>query len=171
LEQTKTQTVSALIYVETTIPSFYCETRAEADVRVRRKWTREWWHLPQADQRRVTSAVVVEELERIPDSARREAALALIRPLEQLDYTEAVAEVVAVYLQHKLMPREAIGDADHLALASHYGCDMLVTWNCRHLANANKAAHIRRVNALLGLQTPLLVTPLELLNDEDENEA
>jgi hypothetical protein len=26
---------------------------------------------------------------------------------------------------------------------------MLVTWNCKHLANANKTGHIRRVNALL----------------------
>lgn len=107
----------------------------------------------------------------MPDRVRREAALALIHPLEQLDYTEDVAEVAAVYLRHKLMPREAIGDADHLALASVHACDMLVTWNCRHLANANKTAHIRRVNALLGLRTPLLVTPLELLEKHDEGEA
>ena len=57
----------------------------------------------------------------------------------------------------------ALGDADHLALASFYACDMLVTWNCRHLANANKTGHIRRVNALLGLRSPMLITPLELL--------
>jgi len=48
---------------------------------------------------------------------------------------------------------------------------MLVTWNCKHLANANKVGHIRRVNALLGLRTPLLVTPLELLEKNDENET
>ncbi|MBI3417353.1 MAG: hypothetical protein HY043_18835 [Verrucomicrobia bacterium] len=61
-------------------------------------------------------------------------------------------------------------DADHLALASYHKCDMLVTWNCRHLANANKLGHVRRVNALLGLETPLLITPLELLGkDADEN--
>jgi hypothetical protein len=41
--------------------------------------------------------------------------------------------------------------------------------NCRHLANANKFGHIRRVNTLLGLYVPSLVTPLELLED-DENE-
>jgi len=69
------------------------------------------------------------------------------------------------------VPAEALGDADHLALASFYNCDMLVTWNCRHLANANKAGHIRRVNALLGLRTPLLVTPLELLEQDYENET
>ncbi|MBK9139994.1 MAG: hypothetical protein IPM17_14700 [Verrucomicrobia bacterium] len=69
------------------------------------------------------------------------------------------------------MPREGLGDAAHLALASLHRCDISVTWNCRQLANANKTDHIRRVSALVGLETPLLVTPLELIETEDENEA
>ena len=93
----------------------------------------------------------------------------MVRPLERLDYTLEVAEIADVYIWHKLMPAEAMGDADHLALASFYNCDMLVTWNCRHLANANKTGHIRRVNALLGLRTPMLVTPLELSEREYED--
>ena len=160
--------MSTLIYVETTIASFYCETRPEPAIQIRRQWTREWWDLPKREQRLVTSAVVFEELDQIPEMARRSEALALIRPLEQLDYSEEVAEIVQVYLRHKLMPQEVLGDADHLALASYHNCDMLVTWNCRHLANANKTEHVRRVNALLGLRTPLLVTPLELLERDDE---
>src|SRR5713101_7642845 len=107
--------MSTLIYVETTIPSFYSETRTGMDIEVRRKWTREWWAKPKRDQRLVTSAVVIEELEGIPDVARRAEALALVRPLEQLDYTDEIAQVVEVYLRHKLMPQEALGDADHLA--------------------------------------------------------
>ena len=58
----------------------------------------------------------------------------------------------------------------HLALASYYKCEFLVTWNCQHLANANKFGHIRRVNAMLGLFVPALVTPLELLGGRDETE-
>ena len=54
-------------------------------------------------------------------------------------------------------------DALHLALASAEKCDYLVTWNCEHLANANKFGHIQRVNAMLGLHNPLLVTPLQLM--------
>ena len=162
--------MSALIYVETTIPSFFSEKRAGAAVQARRQWTREWWASPKPDQQRVTSAVVIEELGKIPDAVRREESLALLRSLEELEYTREVAEIAGVYLHHKLMPAEALGDADHLALASFYNCDMLVTWNCKHLANANKTGHIRRVNALLGLRTPLLVTPLELLEQDDENE-
>ena len=159
-----------LIYVETTIPSFYSERRPGIDIKARRAWTREWWNKPKLHQRLVTSAVVFEELERIPDAVRRRESIGLVRHLEELDYTSEVAEIAAVYLCHKLMPAEALGDADHLALASFYTCDMLVTWNCKHLANANKTGHIRRVNALLGLRTPLLVTPLQLLEQDYETE-
>ena len=163
--------MSTLIYVETTIPNFYTETRTDADVQVRKQWTREWWHAEKLDTVLVTSAVVVEELEALPDPARRREALDLIRPLQQFEHTAEVGEIVNVYLQHKLMPADLLGDADHLALASLHGCDILVTWNCRHLANANKLAHIRRVNALLGFQTPALVTPLELLGKDPNEEA
>jgi hypothetical protein len=163
--------MSAFIYVETTIPSFYTEKRIGVDIAARRQWTREWWIKPKPDQRLVTSVVVFDELERIPDAARRAESVALLRELEELDYTAEVEEIAAVYLQHKLMPAEALGDADHLALASFYNCDMLVTWNCKHLANANKTGHIRRVNALLGLRTPLLVTPLQLLEKDYESET
>src|SRR5260370_27299441 len=134
---------TTLIYVETTRPSFYSENRKDPKTEIRRQWTREWWDLSKPDQRLVTSSVVFEELERIPDEDRRLQSLALIKSLEQLDYIDEVAEVVEMYLRHKLVPVEALGDADHLALASYYNCDMLVTWNCKHLANANKIAHIR----------------------------
>ncbi len=163
--------MSALIYVETTIPSFYTEKRKGVEIEARRKWTREWWAKPKPGQLLVTSVVVFDELEKIPNVARRNESLALLHNLEQLDYTAEVEEIAAVYLQHKLMPAEAVGDADHLALASFYSCDMLVTWNCKHLANANKTGHIRRINALLGLRTPLLVTPLELLEKDNESET
>jgi predicted nucleic acid-binding protein len=163
--------VSKLIYVETTIPSFYTETRDDEEIRIQRKWTREWWHLPQSGRDLITSFAVQEELSRIPDAVRRAAAVKLIQPLEQFSHASEIDEIVEVYLAHKLMPREGIGDAAHLALASFHHCDILVTWNCRHLANANKTDHIRRVNALLGLETPLLVTPLELLESIDETET
>ena len=61
------------------------------------------------------------------------------------------------------MPQDG---ARHLALATFHGCDILATWNCRHIANANKQAHIRRVNDSLGYATPALVTPLELLETD-----
>ena len=83
----------------------------------------------------------------------------------------AIAEIVETYVDRKVMPLDPVGDALHLAVASYHRCDFLLTWNCRHLANANKFDHIRRVNTMLGLFVPALVTPLELLGDADDDEC
>ena len=157
--------MSALIYVETSIPSFYYETRTETQFQARREWTREWWELAQVRDELVTSLAVITELEEAPEPKRAEC-IALLEPLPLLQSSPEVDAVVAVYLKHKLMPADAEGDARHLALATFYGCTILATWNCRHIANPNKREHIETVNAMLGLATPLLVTPLELLETE-----
>jgi len=105
----------------------------------------------------------------VVDFPNREECLRLIAPLPLLAVEPAVLEVVQTYIARRVMPRNPVGDALHLALASHHRCDFLATWNCKHLANANKFAHIRRVNTLLGLFVPSLVTPLELLEVDDED--
>ena len=93
--------------------------------------------------------------------------MALVQDLPVLPVEPPIAEIVRAYVQHKVMPADPGGDALHLALASYHKCDFLVTWNCRHLANANKFGHIRRVNAMLGLFVPTLATPLELPGDSN----
>lgn len=89
--------------------------------------------------------------------------------LPLLDINDAVIEAVEAYIANRVMPNNPGGDAFHLASASFHRCDFLVTSNCRHIANANKFGHIRRVNGILGLGNPALVTPLELLNEETGN--
>jgi predicted nucleic acid-binding protein len=154
------------VYVETTIPSFYHETRAAPAIVARREWTREWWTTAIEHDELVTSEVVLDELTNGP-SERKADWLSLVRSLPLLSVDTAVAEIVEAYMRHRLMPA-APGDALHLALASYHKCDFLVTWNCRHLANANKFGHIRRVNVMLGLFVPAIVTPLELLGGRDD---
>ena len=80
---------------------------------------------------------------------------------------EEIEEVVEEYVTHYIMPNEPKGDALHLALASYHHCHFLLTWNCAHLANANKFEHIRHINTMLGLYVPILTTPYELLYWEE----
>jgi PIN domain len=156
------------VYVETTIPSFYTTTRSGPATLARRQWTRQWWELARDRYALVTSDAVLDEL-REGDYPSREPALALVVDLPILEVTPAIAEIVAAYVQHRLMPADPAGDALHLALASYHKCEFLVTWNCQHLANANKYGHLRLVNGLLGLYVPVLATPLELLGAADES--
>jgi PIN domain len=151
------------VYIETTIPSFYHEMRTEAEMLARRAWTRDWWDDHRSNFDLVTSEAVIDELEN-GEFPQKNDALVLIEKIPLLDIDEAIADIVDAYIKHHVMPADPAGDALHLALASYHRCD-LVTWNCRHLANANKFAHIRRVNGILGLFVPSLVTPLELLGE------
>lgn len=159
------------VYVETSIPSFYHELRTTPDVVARRDWTRQWWDGAPAKYKLLTSPAVINELSAgIPE--RSALRLSLIRDLSLLPIELAITEIAATYVQQKVMPADPTGDALHLAIASFHKCDFLVTWNCAHIANANKFGHIRRVNTLLGLFVPALVTPLELLGvDHESNNA
>jgi predicted nucleic acid-binding protein len=149
----------ARIYIETTVISFYFNVRTEAEMVARQAWSRRWLDaaLTGSDEL-VTSLAVEAELSggEFPNKAEM-IALAARFPL--LDLNDAVAEAVDAYIAHHVMPNDPGGDALHLAVASFHRCDFLVTWNCRHIANANKFGHIRRVNGILGLGNPALVTP------------
>jgi hypothetical protein len=157
--------VRKLVYIETTVPSFYHEARTDAEAVARRNWTRKWWDGHSHDYDLATGVPVIDELRRGDYPGQQDAvALALSVPL--LPVVPEVREIAEAYAAHHVMPRDPAGDALHLAMASWWKCDFLLTWNCEHLANANKFEHIRKVNALLGLFVPTLTTPLELLGEE-----
>ncbi len=130
----------------------------------RRDWTRQWWDNHRQSYLVVTSEAVLDELKR-GNYPNKDRALALVNDVPLLEIDDPITEIVEGYVSHRLMPQNPLGDALHLALASYYKCDFLLTWNCKHLANANKFDHIKRVNTLLGLYVPKLVTPLELLGE------
>lgn len=160
----------ARIYIETTVVSFYFNVRPEAEMVARQNWSRRWLDaaLNSADEL-VTSLAVETELS-AGEFPRKFDMLELVSRFPLLDVNDAVIEAVEAYIANHVMPNDPGGDAFHLAIASFHRWDFLVTWNCRHIANANKFGHIRRVNGILGLGNPALVTPLELLN-EDTNDG
>lgn len=158
------------VYIETTIPCFYYEVRREPEMIARKNWTREWWDSHSNNFELVTSEAVLDELNS-GDYPNKMKILSLIDNLSLLSVEEAIFDIVETYINHRVMPQDPAGDALHLALASYYKCDFLLTWNCNHLANANKFSHIRRINAMLGLYVPALVTPLELLGEEKDYEG
>jgi predicted nucleic acid-binding protein len=159
--------MSLKVYIETTIPSAYHEIRRDTDSVFRRNHTREWWDRYAAHYKLVTSEAVLQELRRPSyPSTKRRACLALLEAVPLVPTTHAVMEAAETYASEFVMPSPPSLDAMHLAFASWHNCDILLTWNCDHLANANKFGHIRRVNRRLHLAVPLLITPLQLMKGE-----
>jgi len=156
----------ARIYIETTIPSFYHTLRSDPESVARMHWTREWWAEYEPQSKLFTSPAVILELQQ-GSSEKTVERLALISGLELLEITDDVERIVATYIAKRVMPDDPTGDALHLAITSYYKLDVLLTWNCRHLANPNKTEHIRVVNRELGLPMPILTTPLNYVSGDE----
>jgi predicted nucleic acid-binding protein len=129
------------IYVESTIPSAYHTGRTDPAMVERHLATRRWWDVAVNSCDLVTSVTVKYELAR-GKSPYVPLRLALLDGLHVLDVDPTALETAAVYIRHKLMPADPLGDALHLAMASHHKCDVLLTWNYRHLANRTKLERI-----------------------------
>jgi hypothetical protein len=96
----------------------------------------------------------------------KENIIKTAQTIEILPRIKEIEEVAEIYINNYLMPKGMLGDAVHLAYTSIYKIDFLITWNCKHLANANKKHHIRQINTKLGLFVPEIITPLELFKEE-----
>ena len=154
------------VYIETSIPSFYFTLRTDTESLARQSWTRKWWHEYAAQYNLVSSLAVIEELSD-GTSERTQDRVILIEDLEMLSITSTVTQIAQIYVDRLIMPQDPSGDALHLALASYYNVDALLTWNCKHFANLNKVSLIRQINTELGLPTPELATPLNYLGVDD----
>lgn len=132
----------ARIYIETTVFSFYFNARLEPEMAARENWSRRWLDKALAgSDELVTSLAVKSELDAGEFPCKTDM-LALVARIPFLALNDAIAEVVESYISHRVMPNDPGGDALHPAAASFHQCNFLVTWNCRHIANANKFGHI-----------------------------
>lgn len=158
------------VYIETTIPSFFHTARKDTLSLARQRWTREWWDEIAPSFKLHSSDAVLAELQRGTLENLKKRRIELIAGLNLLEVSDAVMEIATIYMDRLVMPRDGAGDALHLALASFYSLDVLLTWNCKHLANPNKFGHIAQINAEVGLSMPLLTTPLNYLSEDKSDE-
>ena len=116
----------ASVYIETTIPSYYSETRTALRILAWREITREWWDACRTRYGLVTSRFVLRELAAAP-APKAEQTLALLQDVAVLEEPPELADVIDFYVQHRLVPADAYGDAAHLAMASVHGVGFLLT--------------------------------------------
>ena len=116
-----------------------------------------------------TSEVVVVEAERGDPSAAK-ARLAVLGSLNCLSATAESEAMVPELLRETKLPADALLDMAHISIATVHGMQYLLTWNCRHIANARIIRVVERVCRLRGFEPPVLCTPDELLDFTSENE-
>jgi predicted nucleic acid-binding protein len=126
--------------------------------------TKKWWEEERQHFDIFISQETIAELNQ-GNYPRKGEILEFVSQIEQLEPSAEIRQIVEYYVKNTLMTKDVRGDAVHLAYASYYKIDFLLTWNCNHLANANKKQHIKIINARLDLFTPEIITPLELFTE------
>ena len=156
------------IYIESTIPS-YVVARPARDLlqAARQQMTKDWWDLKRHRHELFTGQLVLDEVAfGDPEMAHRR--LDLMVGLAFLQSTEEAAELTRVIMDARLLPAKAEGDAAHIALATCHKMDILLTWNCRHIANAFILGRLSRLIEAGGYPVPTICTPEQLLKDTYE---
>lgn len=154
------------VYVETSVVS-YLTARESQDVVIaaRQAITRHWWQETRSRFEACISVLVVEEAGAGDAGAAAQRAEA-IAGLPVLELTDAAQSLAAALLEDGAVPRTSVEDALHIAIAAVHGMDFLLTWNFRHINNAETKERIVAAVESAGYECPVICSPEELGGDE-----
>jgi len=153
------------IYVESTIPS-YVVARPARDLlqAARQQISKDWWELKRQQHELFTSQIVLDEIAS-GETGMSKQRLETLAGIPVLRANEEAEKFTLQILGSGLLPAAADRDAGHIALATIYEMDILLSWNCRHIANASIQARLRKLAERSGLTLPVLCTPDELTGE------
>lgn len=157
--------MSESVYIETSVLG-YLTARPSRDLVVAAniEITREWWDTRRSGFQLYSSQAVVKETSQ-GDTEVASRRLEIISNLALLDLNQSVLDLAEQFLERSSLPAKADVDAVHIAAATVHGMDYLLTWNCKHIANAQIQRKLAEISLDLGYELPILCTPYELLGD------
>jgi hypothetical protein len=160
-----------IVYIETTVVSLLVAVPSRDLVTAaNQQSTRDWWSLRRADFVCVASSEVMREASQgDPEEVRKR--LEILQGLTLVKFSAEAQDLTRALMATGALPPRAQTDAAHLAIASVAAADYLVTWNCRHLANAQILRRLESEAGRLGWKLPSVCTPPELMGDSIDAES
>jgi len=126
--------------------------------------TREWWEQRRTAFELFISPLVLDEAG-AGDPQMADERLIELADIPILALTEDALALAEDLVEHGPLPENASEDALHIAIATVYGIDYLLTWNCRHLANAQMRQAVAARCASRSYEAPVICTPEELMGE------
>lgn len=161
------------VYLESSFVSYLTGgLTANAKIAADQAFTRQWWmeEMPKCDI--CASRFVVDESEDgCADAVARRMEVLKTIPVLRPDDSK-VAELAKKLIEGHAVPENQATDALHIASAAVMGADVLLTWNCKHMANPHTLPKTREIVTAAGYVCPQVMTPktfLDNLNLEAEN--
>lgn len=160
------------VYLESSFIS-YLTGRDTADVKIAESqaYTRLWWRDEREKCHVFASRFVVDESNdgNADQIAARRSVLTGI-PIASFD-EKKVSDLASMLLEGHAIPEGEVTDAFHIATAAVLGADVLLTWNCRHMANPHTLPRTRKIVTDAGYVCPAVMTPKTFLENLTLEEA
>ncbi|MGV8073429.1 MAG: type II toxin-antitoxin system VapC family toxin [Syntrophobacteraceae bacterium] len=153
------------IYLETTVISYLvAKPSRDLVVAAHQQITQEWWETRRQGFDVFISELVVREAG-AGDTAAAQRRLDALQEIPLLELNEEALYLALELVAKGPIPEKAKEDALHIALAATHGMDYLLTWNCRHIANAEIRSGVAAVCITQGYDDLVICTPEELMGD------
>jgi hypothetical protein len=151
------------VYIETSVIS-YLTARLSSDliVAAHQKLTDDWWETRRFDFELYTSELVFEEARR-GDPQAAQKRIMVLQNISLLSLNQETFELADLIVARQALSEEAHADAVHISVAIIFEMDYLLSWNCRHIANAEIQKKIAQIIHHEGYNMPILCTPEVLL--------
>jgi predicted nucleic acid-binding protein len=152
------------LYIETSVVS-YLTAQGSRDLvlAAHQEVTRTWWASRDSYDLYVSQFVLDEAAAGDSEAAARR--LEVLREMPLLNASTEVLALAGRLLAERGMPAKARIDALHVATAAVHGIDYLLSWNCKHIANATLRTRIESICRTAGFEPPVICTPLELVEE------
>lgn len=151
------------VYLETTFVSYLTAWPSrEVVIAGHQQVTHEWWETRRSSYELCVSQLVLDEAG-AGDAQAAQDRLLVLQPMLVLETKTETLKLAKELLRAGALPAKATNDALHIAIAATQAVPYLLTWNCRHLANAAMRPVIESVCTANGFKAPIICTPEELL--------
>jgi predicted nucleic acid-binding protein len=158
------------LYIETSIVSYLRQRPSSDLVRAARQvLTHQWWNAERTKYELVVSQYVIDEV-CAGDPTLAADRLRALDGIPLLPPAPEIPRIADAIMSRAILPPKAQVDGLHIAAVAHHRIQYLLTWNCKHIANAKILPRIHAVLSDLGIPIPIICTPEELLGDDTETE-
>lgn len=153
------------VYIETSVIS-YLTSRISRDLITagHQQITQEWWGFRRKDFDLYVSQLVIKESGR-GDNDASEKRLSVLKDIPLLQLNDEITDLAEEIIFEKIIPEKYAEDSIHIAIATIHKIDYLLTWNCRHIANAELRKNILKLCTRSGYNMPIICTPEELMGE------
>ena len=156
------------VYIETSVVSYLASKPSANLIRAARQLSStRWWETCQDQFRIYTSNFTLDEAMK-GDKTAAAKRISYLESTPLLEVNSMVLNLMVAIQKTKIFPNDCEVDIGHISVASCHEIEILLTWNCRHIANPVIARKLEPFIRSQGYKMPYLATPTDLMGDDDE---